>query len=227
MPGYAKVKHDPNALKHAFLKVLSATVTLALPASLGLFFVADLVVSIALGPKWLGASLLLQWLAISAGLRAASGTAGNLLVVIGQPKVAAIITWIEVVILVVATAVASTQSGLLGVAIAKTFVSLLSLFLYFSPVVRLRVASMSEIASMFYRPFIAAVVMAISLAALSAATSTWPSIASLATKVIVGMAVYFVILMGIWRSLGRPPGVETELVRAIDHVRGLRKRSNA
>jgi O-antigen/teichoic acid export membrane protein len=67
LPVYIKIADDTHRLQRAFLRTTSATMALAIIATLPLFFFPDLIVSILLGDQWLAIIPAIPWLA-AAGL---------------------------------------------------------------------------------------------------------------------------------------------------------------
>jgi O-antigen/teichoic acid export membrane protein len=88
MPAYSKLQNDRPALRNAYLRVLSVTLYLVLPTTIGLIVAADSLLYVVYGPKWVGAVLPLQVLSVFGIFRAVLSFNGYLFEGIGQPRVA-------------------------------------------------------------------------------------------------------------------------------------------
>ena len=212
MPSYAKVKHDADQLKDAYLRVLGVTAALAFPITAGVACIADSVVHLALGGKWLAAIPIIQWLVISAGVRAIYGGAGSLMVILGHMRELALLHWMEVLCLVIAAVSGATMLGLEGVAMAKVAVSSVFGVIFFGRLVSHRTVSAREITRQFLRPALATAIMVIGLSVLFPGTAGWSNGALLAAKVALGVVLYVGSLLGVWVLRGKPSGAEEDLV---------------
>jgi O-antigen/teichoic acid export membrane protein len=85
---YSKLQNDRPALRNAYLRVLSVTLFLVLPTTIGLIVAAESLLHVVYGPKWVGAVLPLQVLSVFGIFRAVLSFNGYLFEGIGQPRVA-------------------------------------------------------------------------------------------------------------------------------------------
>jgi teichuronic acid exporter len=69
-PMMAELQTDIATMRRAFFRAVRLTTAVALPASAGVALVADELVAVVLGPKWLPAVTVLRWLCPYAALRA-------------------------------------------------------------------------------------------------------------------------------------------------------------
>jgi lipopolysaccharide exporter len=88
MPAYSKLQNDRPALRNAYLRVLSITLYLVMPTTIGLIVAADSLLYVIYGPKWVGAVLPLQVLSVFGIFRAMLSFNGYLFEGVGQPRVA-------------------------------------------------------------------------------------------------------------------------------------------
>ena len=87
VPAYfSKVRDDPGALREYVLTITQALSLLTLPATLGLALVADDLIAVAFGPKWMNAAAPLQLLALYAALRSITSFFAPLLNVTGHSR---------------------------------------------------------------------------------------------------------------------------------------------
>jgi O-antigen/teichoic acid export membrane protein len=69
-PMMAELQTDIATMRRAFFRAVRLTTAVALPASAGVALVADDMVAVLLGPKWLPAVTVLRWLCLYAAVRA-------------------------------------------------------------------------------------------------------------------------------------------------------------
>lgn len=86
-PSYAKLSHDPAALRRGFLTTLRYISLITLPVSVGLAVIAPFFVSIFFGQRWLLMIPALALLAIRAGISTLSFNSGHLFKAIGRPDI--------------------------------------------------------------------------------------------------------------------------------------------
>jgi O-antigen/teichoic acid export membrane protein len=129
-PSYAKLSHDPAALRRGFLTTLRYISLITLPVSIGLAAIAPFFVSIFFGERWLLMIPALTLLALRAGISTLSFNSGHLFKAIGRPdivnkemvvKLAVLLT---VVWLTVPHGVVAVALGQIGVAIFSVLLDL-------------------------------------------------------------------------------------------------------
>ena len=77
-PSFSQLRHTGLGVAQTYLRLLGATAILVLPAGVGIAMVADPLVRVAFGPKWLEAIPLIQILGISATIGALGGISSTL-----------------------------------------------------------------------------------------------------------------------------------------------------
>jgi O-antigen/teichoic acid export membrane protein len=117
MPAYSKLQTDLPALRNAYLRTLGLVMFAVLPASLGLVLVAEPLVHVVYGEKWLLAVVPLQLLAVFGLFRSLAAFTGYLFEGIGQPKVAFTMAGVRLAVLLPLVVPAALYYGLAGVAI--------------------------------------------------------------------------------------------------------------
>ena len=120
MPAYSKLQSDIPALRNAYLRTLGLVMFAVLPASLGLVLVAEPLVRVVYGEKWLLAAVPLQLLAMFGLFRSLAAFTGYLFEGIGQPKVAFTMAGVRLAVLLPLIVPAALYYGLAGVAILVT-----------------------------------------------------------------------------------------------------------
>ena len=120
MPAYSKLQTDIPALRNAYLRTLGLVMFAVLPASLGLVLVAEPLVRVVYGEKWLLAAVPLQLLAVFGLFRSMAAFTGYLFEGIGQPKVAFTMAGVRLALLLPLIVPAALYYGLAGVAVTVT-----------------------------------------------------------------------------------------------------------
>jgi O-antigen/teichoic acid export membrane protein len=221
-PGYAKLVAEPDRLVKAYLNVLAFVSTFSVAAGFGIALVAADLTSIMLGSKWMDAVPLIQWLAFFGVLRAIYGQAGNVLLALGRTKLLAVITWLQVVLLVPSTVIAGTNYGIIGIAIAKLGVAMVFAVLLFYALIRTTTVTVLDLVLQVWRPCLAGLTM---IVAVLSVHQSFGGIAvlSLAWDATVGAAVYLSTIVLLWIACGRPDGTERFIIQMIaDRYKRLR-----
>ena len=211
LPGYALLKDDPGRLNQAFLNVLGFVSTVTVPAALGLAMLAEHLVPILLGNKWIDTIPLIQCLAIFGAIRTIYGGAGNLLVVLGRTKLLAALTWFQVALTIGATLAGIHAFGLIGVALAKLAVVPVFFLVLFYTVVRVSSITRREIGARIWRPSVAGLAMVVTLECFARVAPSNP-LSAIAVSTVIGALVYSAAILLLWQSSGRPAGTESFLL---------------
>lgn len=128
-PAYAKIQDNLFKLKGVCLRVLRLTILLSLPISGLIFILGHDFTKIFLGEKWMPMVPALLVLCAFGIARTISGTMGFILYGIGKPKIETQISFIQLIVMAIIIYPLIIKWGLLGIALAVTIPSLLSLIL--------------------------------------------------------------------------------------------------
>ncbi|MFQ5535039.1 MAG: oligosaccharide flippase family protein [Sphingomonadales bacterium] len=207
-PNYAKLVQEPDRLRQVYLYVLSVIGLLCFPMGFGLSVMAQEFVAVVLGDQWVGAVPLVRWLAVYATVAAIVHLmSGQILIVSGHEKAAAILAWIRLAIFVPAIVAGASLNGAEGVAMAATGATMALV-----PVAAFGLKSKlalpyGQLAGALWRPLAAAGVMVAALLALDIGANVLGGWALFA-EIIVGVAVYVTTLGAFWGVAGKPEGPE-------------------
>lgn len=203
MPAYSKLQADTAALRKAFLTTLSLVMHLMLPAGIGLIILAEPVVALVYGKKWLPAVVPLQLLVVSGLFLALVTFNGYLFQGAGRPQFAFRLGSLRLAIVALLIVPLTMRYGLNGAALtvligiaAQWCVGLVYLSRHMKIEATLVLRSVS-------RPFLSAALMGLLVWYLRQAVQD-PGMAELAGMVICGIAVYLVMnwrLIAALRSL--------------------------
>lgn len=210
-----------DALAQAFLRVLSSTLLVALPAGVGISLVAAPLVNVAFGPQWTAAIPVIQVLGVALSAMTVGLIATALLnayAVLQRMfwiQVGALAVRVPLVILLVA------QAGLTGAAIGAGVATALEHLLTLAMALRRLHIGAACLLGHTWRSLFATAAMATSLAASGLgwarqSSGPAPGTAHFVTELVVvssaGALVYGGTLLLLWLLCGRPPGAETDLI---------------
>lgn len=229
-PGYAKVAHDRDALKQAYLAVQGSIIMLTLPAGVGIVMLADPFVKALLGFNWLEAIPLIQILGLYGALRVFQTTNNAIFNVLGKPywntslmvlellSVLPLLGWLIYSGHAIESAAWSYVAG--SAIVVPCAVILISRVLRLSFRDRLRIT---------WRPVLGAALMALALEwlirTLGLPTSTLEAVWTLLIAVPLGALVFGITVLGVWYAVGKPNGTERKLLSLLlERLQTLRAR---
>ena len=201
-PAFSKLQSDHSALRNAYLRSLSMIMHLVLPAAVGLVVIAEPVLQVVYGEKWLPAVMPLKILAIFGVFRALFSFTGYLFEGIGMPRAAFVLGVMRLIAIASMILPMTKLLGLVGAAIAVTIGGAVC---WFGSLVYLRRnlgIGPSDIAHALWRPIWTTGVMAVAVGSLSPIVKP-ASVVGLAIVIVLGIAIYAVLNVGVLRSLRR------------------------
>jgi lipopolysaccharide exporter len=219
LPGYSAMVGDKIKFKETFLDVGAVVIALALPSSAGLAIVADPLVRVILGENWLQAVPVLQILAISAALVAATGNNGVAHLALGYPKCVTLQSLLRLLVLVVLGIALAPAFGIVGVAVAELCGAAVCLLASYPVIFKHLNISLVEYGARTWRSVVATVGMAavvgIIEGQLAGAHTVASSLLTLAIAVPVGAVTYLFLMVTMWRFCGKPDGAERTLLTQV------------
>ncbi len=220
LPVYARLAHDPAALRHEYARLLAWMGLIILPACVGIAAVAEPAVLILLGAKWTEAIPLMTPLALAGIFLVLTSNTGALLNALGKPHVIVWVGALQVGSLLPVIALGMWLAGLPGAAWALALHSLLLGFvIVYTIVLRVTPIRWADVVSAVWRPGVGAALMFAAVRALHALLAPSHQLpaeaAALAVEVVAGAAVYIGVVSLLWRLSGRPVGPELALWRTI------------
>lgn len=211
-PAYAQLARAREKLLARFLEVYGLISLVAFPVAVGLFCLSEMVVSLLLGPQWMEAVPIMQILGLCGLVGALQGNMYVVMSAMGKPKANTLLSGSLLVVSLPAVVWASLQYGALGAAYAHfgaALVGLLGIVIVFTRVTDL---PPFELMKVVWRPFLGASLMGVLVKmAKDAMDEHWLN-SSAAVEflilVLLGMAVYTLLISFIWSLAGRPAGAE-------------------
>jgi O-antigen/teichoic acid export membrane protein len=218
-PIYAKLAHDPEKLSNVFSNALAAVAVLAFSSGLGVFAIAEPLVSCVLGEKWMPAAPLLAWLALGATTMAMANACFPSLNATGHERTALRLSWLRTLALVAVLVPAAHLTSIEMVAAGRFAVmtAFLPVFLIYTSR-RLGLPLMTSFRAV-WRPAVAAVLMAVTIKLLPF-EDVGSVYLQLIAEVVFGAVVFTSALTALWLISGRPAGFERS---AFGFFAGLRQ----
>lgn len=224
-PGYSRLAHDIDQLRSSFLGVISMIGLFALPASIGIVVVADLMVPAVLGWKWMHAIPLIQVLALYGVLTALQSNIGYVYLAVGRPRLITIVQIIQCIVLMGLLIPATLYWGAVGAAWSFLITAICMV-----PVNQYLIAKQLRLSAVRYagrlwRPFVAACTMGAGVIVLKGRLSVGPEthsyVIALLLCIAAGAMIYAATLYLLWRLASKPSGAERYCLDRAEHV--LRK----
>ncbi|MGH8501142.1 MAG: lipopolysaccharide biosynthesis protein [Gammaproteobacteria bacterium] len=216
LPGFARIAHDPKAMRAAYGHAMSMLAILALPAAVGIFAVAPFLVPVVLGNQWLASVPLMEILALNGALLMFHSSICAVLIANGHPYRVTKTNALYVVMLVVLLGILVPGYGTMGAACAALAASILSTPIYLLQVRGSVGVPASDFVRAAARPVLAAVLMVgvvrLVLPGWSAAMSTTVSLTWLIGGMLLGAMTYAAGIGVLWLASGRPEGAERVLI---------------
>lgn len=219
LPGFARLAHDPVAMRAAYRNAIGALALLAVPVAAGLFAVAPFLVPVMLGTKWLAAVPLMEVLALNGGILLFHSSICAVVIAAGRPDRVSTTNMIYVALMLVLLTVLVPLLGIIGVAYAAILTSIAATPIYLLQVRRSLGIPAAEFVRAAARPVGAAVAMALAVRWLlpewTATMTVLHSAEWLLAGVVGGAVVYAVMVLLLWLANGRPAGMESVLLAKV------------
>jgi len=215
LPGMAAKQGDTEWERRNLNKIFSGTATIAAVAGLGLSALATPAVTLVYGERFAGAGPMLAILAIAAAVGGFNQPAGHYLLVSGKARELAILFFLEGIVTMSATYVlAANGVDIEGVVYARLAVAGLALVRLFYMLRATSILGWQDIVIAWLRPIMAGLAMYAALWVMQGSLSLSP-VYTLALGIPLGGLVYIGTLLFVWRLMGRPPGIEDEILQRI------------
>ncbi len=159
LPAYSKKKDDIAGLRAAFFQIVKLTSMLAIPLAGGLLVLANEIILVLYGAKWLPIVPSFMVLTIYGLERGINASVGPLFNATGQPKILLRLTLIKLGLLAVIIYPLTIWYGFLGTSIASTLVAVLVSLNVLRPVANTLHTRRREYLKLLVGPFAATGVM--------------------------------------------------------------------
>lgn len=222
-PGLAQVTDRPEMLRKVFLEAQTGVALLTCPGAIGLALLAEPVVALALGPRWVMAVPLLQLLAITYAFDTLITVVRPLGMAMGQTKylfarqLAALFVRIPLIL------GGLVLGGLVGAAAGRAMSSLANCLISFIIAKRLLSVGVWEQLRAHGLTLVSISIMTAAVLALQAALP--PAVIDrpvlhLLALVGAGALVYCAAVLALWNLSGRKAGAVAEVLRLVARIAG-------
>lgn len=222
MPNYAKLNDNPEQLSQAFEQVLRASGIVIMPLGFGIWSVAEHLVVVLLGQKWIEAIPLLELLALysmTTGLM--HMMSAQILLASGHERRSAMLMWLRLTILVPVVVAAGALWGVQAVAAGALLSALLAFPIVAFVLTQSIKITLTQIAGALWRPFVAAIAMA-AVVRYGLQEAHVGAFFKLMSGLALGAATYSIIVLLLWLFRGKPAGLESAVVGYILSIRSRR-----
>lgn len=221
-PGYARLAGNLAEMRTTFIQVLSLVALLTVPAGVLIGLVAEPLVMVLLGRRWLDAVPLIQVLACFGIARSLHGPNGSVYLALGKPRVIAALQCVQLVIAFGLMLVLVPMLGPIGAAWSILIGAVVAMSSNFVMVLRELGMSARPLATALWRPATGALLTCLAvqlvgaaMGPLSADASFWVAASRLVGLSVAGLATYVATVFLCWRGAGHPAGAEQMVVNTI------------
>ena len=219
LPGVSRMVEDGKTLREVVLAATGVVALVLVPASLGIHAVAEPLVRVVLGEKWLATIPVVQLMAINSLFLAFAANQHMSFIAAGKPHLPALLNVSRLLVYAPAVFLMVPASGPPGAAMAATISSVLMLILGIGLSQKAFALRYGEYLPAVWRPIVASCVMwaAVRWFGMEGVSGMAESL-RLVAMVVAGVVVYGAALAAMFLLAGRPPGAE-QLV--VERLQGL------
>jgi lipopolysaccharide exporter len=221
-PAFSNLAHDPVRLAAAYQRAQALVTAVALPAGVGMALIADPLVRLSMGEKWLPVVFVIRILAAVFAFQTLGSLAQPLAMAAGRTKLLfkrdlqAFLYRVPLVI------VGLYFGGFAGVLYARAIMGTTGLLFNTNVVTSVTGLSLWQQMRPNMRAVASVLLMAAVLVPMDAfsdkGSGHWTIALNLGALIAAGAAVYGVATFILWRVMGRPEGPETEVMQLVSRV---------
>jgi O-antigen/teichoic acid export membrane protein len=221
---FSQVKDDAARLKAAYRKSVTTIVTIGLPVMVGMSITAEPIIRIILGDQWLESVSMLRWLALAAIPPMFAAPLSPLSIALNRTIIFFWLALIEAAVKLPLTLVIIYFYGIEGVLMLRVALSVVMVtcsMLAARDLIRL---SLWEQLVGSWRAVLSVLVMAVTVMPLESLLGRGGGVPQLifglAIMAGIGACAYAGSIFALWRLSGRPPGLEADVLSALETYSG-------
>jgi lipopolysaccharide exporter len=222
LPGFAKMSSNHAVMRKGFLDVLSLTALIGLPAALGIAAIAEPLVCVMLGEKWVETIPLISLLAVFGAVALLESNPHYVFIAVGKPRITALLTALQFSIKVPLLIAGLSAFGAVGAGLALLVVQALMLPIAYGVVVRILKIRLIQLLDAVWRPVVAGLVMYFAVRALHAewpgATALMQHLVEMIALVATGFLAYVSMVFALWKLTGCPYGSEQLVLQRLPQL---------
>ena len=214
-PSFAKLNHDLEAFAKFYVATLSVLLTITIPAATGVSILAEPIVLTMLDEKWVGAIPVIEIFALYGLCHASVPIYISAALALNRPDILTLRSAISVVYTVIIVFFSLKYYGFMGLVWGSLFCSVISVIIAQAIMVKIKVLSLSSLASKIWRVILAATAMLTVLhfmKKIDFAALEGLMLIELLLYVFVGALTYSVTLTLLWIISGKPEGPEKSIL---------------
>ncbi len=221
-PSFSQLRNEGLSVGQTYVRLLGAAAMIVLPAGVGIAAVADPLVRLAFGVRWLEAIPMIQILGVTATLGVIGSLSGTLFSAYGMLRTTFAITTVTTALRVGLLLAFLPGGTLVTAAYVIAVVVSIEQTTYIVLTMRRFSVRMGDLLRAVYRSLTAALVMAGCLVWLGLGFT--PVADGFAMHLLldagVGSAIYAMVLAAAWHAAGRPEGPERDLLQVFGRISG-------
>lgn len=223
LPGLAKISDDPVRFSAAVDRVIGVGLIVAAAVGTLLSGLAQDLIHVLLGEKWMPAATFLNWLAFGVAAQTLAGLHRSITASCGMTHVSALLWVLRAVVMVVVCGLTARSGTAEDVALSFAVASIALTALDYQIILSL-LGRPTALLRLSCGPLLAALAASFALRQMTFA-DTWPLLLRLPTEGVATVAIYLTLLLAAWWLRGSPHGAEqTLLANAQAAIARLRKR---
>jgi PST family polysaccharide transporter len=218
-PGFRQVRHDPERLRRAYMRIQALTSAIVIPCAFGLAAVADPLIRLVLGEKWLPAIPVIQVLSVVYALKTIGSTAEPLAMAVGETRLLFKRNFQLLVVrtpIIIAGLYLQGLDGLLVALVVTTFFGIAFDVMMVRQICRLSLfRQLLENTRTLISAF---VMMGLTIAIvrlLPLGNETADNTIKVVVSVTFGIVVYLATMLIAWKVAGQPEGPEREILSIV------------
>jgi O-antigen/teichoic acid export membrane protein len=213
-PSFSQLRRNGLSVGQTYLRLLAASALIVLPAGMGIALVADPLVKLAFGPRWLEAVPMIQILGISASIAAIGSLSTTLFSAYGMLRTTFTIVAVATVARIALMVTFLPGGTLVTAAILSALLGVTEQAVYIVIAMRRFVVSPGGLLRSVWRSLLGTGTMAVALIwlGLGFAPAEDAFLRHLLTSAVAGAAIYATVVALAWTAAGRPDGPERDLI---------------
>lgn len=214
---YTRHLDDMEGFRYQYISGVALTLTLLIPACLGLLLMAGPITTLFLGAKWTDAQPILELCALIGLFEAASHCTNDVFTALNRQerfaKLYMLCLGVRVSAIVTGAILGHIEGAVIGLLASTAF----SAIFLSSQVARLTGLTVSDYARVIWRSIVAGTVMSACVLWLSSSwgepTDTFHAFVRMFAISGAGAMVHIATLFGLWRATGSQPGPEANMIK--------------
>lgn len=224
-PAFANLTGERQRLSMAYQSAQALVTAIALPVGTGVALLADPLVRLTLGPRWLQAVFVIQMLAWVYAFQTLGNLAQPLAMAAGETKLLFKRDWQGLILRAPLIVLGACLGGIHGILYARAAIGTVGILLNTSIVTRITGLTFAAQMGVNFRSVLSTLIMAAAVAGnsllLPASFGFWPCIIEIAVLGSVGAFVYVSCSLILWVAMDRPSGPETEILSVAGKFKNL------